>query len=151
MKSLKPKIILLTTLLVGTIDGVAALAQYYANGGSHVENVFKFIASGIFGFKAFAGEADMVIYGILLHYTIALIWVTIFFSLRPTLKIQWNFILIGAIYGSIIWAVMNLVILPFSNAPAPPNQSAIKMALGIVILIFCVGIPTAFAYHKTTK
>lgn len=150
MKSLKPKIILLTTLLVGTMDWVAALFQYYLSGGSHAENIFKFISSGIFGFRAFAGGADMVIYGILLHYTITLIWVAIFFVLYPTFKIQWNFLLIGTIYGSITWAVMNLIIVPMSNALAP-TQSVPKMILSAGILICAVGIPIAYSYHNTVK
>ena len=59
-------------LLAGLLDIAAALIQYAANGGKTPSIVFKFIASGVFGRKAFAGGTAMIVAGFIFHLLIAL-------------------------------------------------------------------------------
>jgi uncharacterized membrane protein len=50
--------------------------------------------------------------------------------------------LLGVGYGLLIWAVMNLVVVPLSNVP--PQPFALGNALiNVAILIICMGIPLA--------
>jgi hypothetical protein len=49
---------------------------------------------------------------------------------------------IGLAYGVVVWSVMNLVVLPLSNARRGPfNLSGAIIAA--VILMFCIGLPIA--------
>jgi len=68
MKS-KIQTILLAGLVAGLLDGIAAVVFL---GKMNYSGVFKFVASGLFGKNAFAGGAEMVIYGIIIHLLIAM-------------------------------------------------------------------------------
>jgi hypothetical protein len=57
------KAILLDGLLVGTADGVAAVSTNFLMKHVSTDRVFKFVASGVFGLKAFAGHHEMVVDG----------------------------------------------------------------------------------------
>lgn len=136
-------------LIAGTLDILAAVANYYINTGKTPEGVFKFIASGAFGSSAFSGGAEMIIAGILFHYLIAFGFTILFFLIYPKLK-QWvsSYIIItGLIYGVIAWCIMNLAILPLSNTPAlKPNL--IQMIIGMLFLMFFIGLPIAIITKK---
>ena len=74
--------IILTGLLAGTLDAVAAIVVSQASPAA----VFKYIASGAFGAgKAFSGGDIMIAWGVIFHYFIALSWTLLFFFIYPTL------------------------------------------------------------------
>lgn len=147
---MKLKTILLTGLLVGTLDGVAAILLYLIKGGNKVEIVFKFIASGVFGKAAFSGGAEMMLFGIVFHYIIATGWTLLFFLLYPKILPSWkNKYLSGILYGIFVWLMMNKVVVPLSNTPSI-NQSLSGNIVGILIIIIAVGLPVSIIYHKTT-
>jgi hypothetical protein len=133
--------ILLTGLLTGTIDVLLAIIMSYKIPAA---TVFKFIASGVFGMAAFGPNAEMIYYGILFHYCIALAWATTFFllydKLLSRLKVRSVVILIT---GLVIWVIMNLVVVPLSHTPPQPfnivgaieNLAALILAFGIPVTI----------------
>ncbi|WP_258103552.1 hypothetical protein [Marinoscillum sp. MHG1-6] len=148
MKGFRFKALILTTIFVSVADGVADLILYYLSGGHKAQNVFKFIASGIFGFKAFAGGSDIVIFGILFHFLIAFLWVSFFFVVYPLFKIKGNTIFVGTIYGIIIWLVMSFVVIPISNAPSPPNDDVFQIIISVLVIVLTGGIPIAWAHNS---
>src|SRR5688572_17964190 len=81
------KAILIAGLVAGALDGLAAIIYYLANGGKKPESIFKYIASGLLGKKAFASGNDMIILGILLHFFIAICFTALLFLVFP--KIKW--------------------------------------------------------------
>jgi hypothetical protein len=144
--SQKPwKVILLTSLLVGTLDALAAIVIYRAD----PIRMFQFIASGAFGAgEAFSGGTLMVILGIIFHYLIAASWVILFFLIYPaSAMLKKNKYVTGVVYGIFIWIIMNQVIIPLSEIP----QSAFDLKgalIGASILIFAVGLPTSLIIHR---
>jgi uncharacterized membrane protein YagU involved in acid resistance len=86
----------------------------------------------------------MVLYGLFFHYLVAFGFTVLFFVIYPKLKhfLKYN-VLIGALYGLVIWIVMNLLVLPLTNVPVLPFtiNSAVIAA---VILIIAIGIPLAY-------
>ncbi|RSC93491.1 hypothetical protein [Tenacibaculum singaporense] len=142
----KTKTILIATLLVGTLDGLAAIIQFLINGGSDISKVFQFIASGVFGKTAFSGGTTMALYGVVFHYLIALVWVVLFFLLYPKIiKKSLNKYLVGTVYGILIWLAMNKVVLPLSYTPNL-EKTIMQDVVAALILIVFVGIPTAVMY-----
>jgi hypothetical protein len=128
-------------LLAGLLDIAAALIQYTANGGKTPSIVFKFIASGVFGRKAFAGGTGMIVAGFIFHLLIALSLAFLFFFLCK--KWPWFYrhpIPAAVAYGIFAWLLMNLVILPLSNTPSMPFELP-KAVIGTLILIGCIGLP----------
>lgn len=145
----KVKAIPLTALLAGTLDGLAASIHYILNDGSNPLNVFRFVASGVFGNTALTGELGMALLGILFHYIIASIWVCLFFWLYPRVKPIWaNKYISGIVYGIIVWLLMNLIVVPLSNTP-PLSSSLLQYFIGMLIIIIAIGLPISIVYDKT--
>lgn len=141
------KTILLAALLVGSLDIIAALVNFYSKTGKDPQIVLKYIASAVVGKEAFSGGAAMSALGLALHFLIAFIW-TIFFFLIKLESI--SRIVTGIIYGFFIWAIMSLVVLPTTKVSvgAFNPKEAIIAAL---ILIGAIGLPLSFItyrYHK---
>lgn len=142
------KNIMVTTLLVGSLDALAAIIQFLFHGGTDVLIIFRFIASGIFDEEAFDQGYGMVIYGIFFHYLIALIWVIIFFKLYPKIiKVPLPKFLVGVMYGIVIWGVMHTVVVPISRV-APPSNNWVQNMVSALILVVFVGIPIVLRYSK---
>ncbi len=138
-------IILRAGLLAGTLDILAAIL-ILAKGNA--EGTLKFIASGVFGKSAFSGGYDMVVLGAAFHYFIATSFATGYFLAYPRLPVlQKNKWLSGVLYGVFVWAVMNLLVVPTSNAPQSPFawDSALK---NMAILIVCIGLPIAWLAER---
>jgi hypothetical protein len=136
--------ILKAGLIVGSLDIIAALLQYYIKTGKNPGNVLKFIASGVFGKEAFSGGTTMVTIGLLLHFVIAFIFTFFFFWIIykiPAFSKQK--ILTGILYGLFIWSVMNFIVVPLSNTP-PLTFKLTNALLAMGILIVCIGIPLSF-------
>lgn len=142
------KTILTAWLVSGFLDGTAAIVQYLIKGGKHPEVIFKYIASAVFGKEAFAGGTMTIIWGVLFHFAVAGIFALIFFFLYPMLhKIINNDIVLGLLYGIVVWIIMNRVVVPMTLIPSTPFnvKNAIIAAL---ILMFCIGLPNALIVGK---
>jgi len=140
--------ILLTGLLTGTIDALLAVIISY---NIPAATIFKFIASGVFGKAAFGPDTEMIYYGILFHYCIALAWATTFFllydKLLSRLKVRSVVILV---MGLVIWGIMNLVVLPLSHTPPQPFN-IVGAILNLVVLILAFGVPVTIIAGKYYK
>ena len=138
-----------TGALAGTLDGLSAVVNNYAMGGKNPGRIFQYIASGVFGKEtAYAGGATMVGWGIFFHYVIAYASTVVFFLAYPKLGlVTKNKILVAIGYGFVVWAVMNLVVVPLSGTPKFPFglTSAVKNA---VILMVCIGLPLSLSAHR---
>jgi hypothetical protein len=132
------KSILLSGLVAGSLDCIAAVAFL---GNMNFSGVWKYVAGGYFGKKAFAGGSEMVAYGLLFHFLIATFWATVYYfaftkiSFFTTRKIPG-----GLLYGIIVWLVMSFVVLPFSNIPEM-KFTVVGALKNIVILMICIGLP----------
>lgn len=141
------KTILLSAFILGVADGLAAIVLTWLNGRPPII-VFQYIASGVLGPTAFAGGLWSVSLGVIAHFFIALAWTVIFFILHPACSLYvHNKILKSVVYGLLIWAIMNMIILPLSRVPS--GEININQALtGIAILIVAAGIPLAFSFDR---
>jgi hypothetical protein len=136
-------------LLAGTLDGLAAALLYSVPGGKDPLNVYRFIASGVFGNDAFAGGVPMALYGILFHYIIAIGWTTLFFSIYPRVPLlSKNKVAAGIFYGVFVWLMMNLVVLPLSQVPMSDSREVSAIITGMIVLIFCIGLPISWMTSK---
>lgn len=142
------RIILLTGLLVATLDILAAFVDYYINTGKNPSGVLKFIASAVIGKTAFSGGSGTIIMGLFFHYFIAFSFTFLFFWLYSRISLmRKNWIVTGIIYGVVIWTVMNFIVMPLSNTPHLPFK-AVRMIKAVLILIFMIGMPLSFIAHK---
>ena len=142
------KTVLLAGLLVGSLDIIAALVNFYINTGKDPKIVLKYIASAVLGRSAFSASNTVAIWGLLLHFLIAFIWTFFFFLLYPKLKLlSWNRIITGILYGIFIWLVMTQLVVPMSKASG--GAFNLKQAIiAVLILIGAIGLPLSFIAHR---
>jgi hypothetical protein len=135
-------------LLVGTIDGLAATINAAIKGISP-DRVFHYIASGLIGVDAsYNGGAPTLGLGILLHYTIAFGVVTTFLVLSRNIPILLRRpVISGMIYGVAVYFVMGYLIVPLSAVPKI-SFSLSGMITGILIHMFCVGLPASLVVRS---
>lgn len=132
-----------TGLLVGTLDGVAAIVMFLIKGGKDPGKIFQYIASAAIGKDSFSGGWGTILLGVLFHYVIACTFTFIFFFVYPRLKFFYRSpVLAGLLYGIIVWLVMNLLVIPMSKLPQSPINPS-QAVPGILILMFVVGLPMA--------
>ena len=83
-----------------------------------------------------------------MHFAIALAVAAIYIlaSRRvAVLRTQW--VLLGLLYGSAVWAVMNLLVLPLT-AVAPGSIMTVALVDGVIGHALFVGLPSAFFAKK---
>jgi hypothetical protein len=144
------KTILLITLLTGTLDIMSAMIHITINSGKFPIHIFKGIASGLIGREtAMAGGWLTGTLGFFIHYFIAFSFTLFYFLIYPRVPVlSWNKIISGVVYGWFIWAVMNLVVLPYlSTFPRQPLNWS-NQWVGLIVLPLVVGLPIAVAAEK---
>lgn len=142
--------IFLSGLIAGTLDMLAAIIVYaVVLQKTTAIKILQSIASGIFKKDAYSGGSQMALYGLLLHYFIALTFAWFYFTIYPYFTfIKKNTLLSGILYGIFVWIIMNLVVLPTVFPVLPEKHLDFPLILSILILIFCIGIPIAFITKK---
>lgn len=140
------KKVLLATLVVGALDITEVLLFYWFRGVAPTR-VLKGIAAGIMGIGAAReGGTEVALLGLGLHYLITFFVVTVYFVASSNLKIlREKPVLMGALYGLAVWAVMSYVVIPMSLiGPSPRLFPPWPMLANTLFAhVFCVGIPTA--------
>ena len=136
---------------VGILDGLAATINAGIKGVSP-DKVFHYIASGLIGRDAsYNGGAATIVLGILLHFVIAFGVVTVFVLLSRSFPILLRrAVLVGMVYGIAVYFAMAYLIVPLSAVARSPFSFS-GMITGIVIHMFCVGLPTALIVRSMSR
>jgi hypothetical protein len=142
-------------LLAGTLDIVAAFIHAYLARGTQPEQVLRFIASGAFGKDAADGNI-MIVWGLLLHFLIAISFSFFFFLLARMVPSIVNYpIPIAIVYGILVWLFMRYVVLNHISTikirPITGQEATINAMIAAGILIMCIGLPNAFLAKKYVK
>jgi hypothetical protein len=141
MSTTKPaKAIAIAGLTCGVMDISAALIVYGVMGAKPLR-LLQGIAAGVLGPSAYRGDVPTALLGLALHFVIAFGAAAVFFLASrfiPFLLKQ--AVVSGVLYGIAVYFFMNRVVVPLSAATKFPFS--IKMMLiGVIIHIFCVGLP----------
>ncbi|MGI8957349.1 MAG: hypothetical protein ACR2II_10615 [Chthoniobacterales bacterium] len=140
-------------LIGGAIAG--ALDITYAVGFSALHGVapmriLQSVASGLLGAPAFEGGASTAALGLALHFCVALLWAAIFYLTSKALPFLTRYPVVGGLlYGILIYAVMNLVVLPLSAFPRKVSFPLLVLVTGILVHMFCIGLPISLAVRRT--
>ena len=149
MKS-KSNTILTSGLIAGTLDILAAILIYAVilQKTTGVK-ILQSIASGVFKKEAYTGGSQMALYGLLLHYFIALAFALFYFIVYPYLPfLKKNTIISGFLYGIFVWLVMSFIVLPIAFPQLPEKHFDFPLILSMLILMFCIGLPIALLTRK---
>lgn len=136
--------VLYGTLVVGTLDALDAIVFFGLRSGARPIRIFQGIAYGLIGPAARQGGLKTAALGLFLHYFIAFgIVVTYFLVSRRVRLLTRHPVSCGLLYGVVVYAVMNLVVLPLSKVGGPSLPAAPVLANGLLIHLFGVGLPSA--------
>jgi uncharacterized membrane protein YagU involved in acid resistance len=122
-------------LVAGTVDIAAASLINMAN----PLFILLAIASGLLGKAAFHGGGGVMVLGLVLQWVMSIIIAGIFAfaaARMPALARRW--VLNGALYGVVVFIVMNFVVVPLSVAPLKPGwalsaESVVKNLLAMLV------------------
>ena len=147
------KAVLLTTLVAGTLDIIAAHIHLTIIRGEFPAKMFYGIAGGAIGLeKALNGGPAVFVLGVLIHYFISFSFTLFFFLLYPAVsKVSSNKYLNGLLYTLFVWLTMNFIVLPLSALPSKPFVFNIHQVIGFLILIIVFGMPISIMIDKYYK
>ena len=138
----------------GTISGVmditAALVVYGMMGARPVR-LLQGIAGGVLGPETYRGGLATALLGLTLHFVIAFGAASVFFLASRVMRFLldhavWS----GVLYGIAVYFFMQRVVLPLSKANRNPFSLKF-MIIGVIIHIFCVGLPIALSVRKYSR
>ncbi len=144
-----PVAILISGLIVGTFDAIAASVFSYGFSGASPDKVFRYVASGVFGKEALTGGMSVAAWGLFFHYIVATGWTALFYFLYPKINVlSSSKYVAGIAYGLFIWLMMNFVVVPLSNVPPSVFHFTIRTAVMIMIHLFIIGVPISYMVNK---
>ena len=124
----------------GVLDITAAFVVYGYLGLKPVP-LLQGIASGLLGPKAFEGGLATALLGLLCHFVIAFGAATVYFVASRAVPILIEqAVVFGVLYGVAVYFFMNRIVLPLSAVAKGPFSMKF-MITGVLIHIFCVGLP----------
>lgn len=141
--------------LVGLLDICAAFIQVSIRfPGRNPLGVLRYIASAVYGKERASAGDSMMVAGALFHFIIAYSFTIVFVLAYPHLRwLSRNRWLTGIGYGLVIWAVMNLLVVPLTRIGRLPLRLP-GAVIAASILILAMGLPLSFLtyrlYHKRT-
>jgi uncharacterized membrane protein YagU involved in acid resistance len=135
-------------LLCGILDITAAFVVYGLLYRVKPGRILQGIASGLLGSNAFGGGVATELLGLVCHFVIAFGAAAVYLLVSHGISflIQ-HAVIAGALYGVAVYFFMNLVVVPLSAA-GPRPFSFRAMLIGIVIHIFCVGLPISLTIRR---
>jgi O-antigen/teichoic acid export membrane protein len=144
--------ILLGGLSAGVLDITAACINSGRRGRGPVW-VLQSVAGGWLGADTLNGGLKTAALGLVTHFFIATTAAAVYCV--ASLRLPWlvrRAIIAGALYGVAVYLMMYMVVLPLSAYRFKFfNQPASAIVIGVLIHIFCVGLPIALAARRQAK
>ena len=145
------KAILLVGLAAGVLDITAASVNIWLRSGRGPISTFQSVAGGLYGAETFNGGYRTAAIGLALHFFIALTAAAVYYLASRQLKfLLRQAVLSGVLYGIAVWLFMYLVVLPLS-AWKVSTYTVSSVMTGVLIHIFCVGLPIALIIRRFSK
>jgi hypothetical protein len=152
----QPTYVAQTILWGGMIAGALDITAAFINSGLRGRGpvwVLQSVAGGLLGRNAFQGGLKTALLGLALHFFIAVMWAAAYCV--ASLKLPWlvrQAVLCGLLYGVVVYLVMYLVVLPLSALQFKFfNQPVTAILTGVLIHLFCVGLPIALVIRWRAK
>ena len=139
-------------LIAGTLDICAAFLTAWLRAGVGPIGLLQYVASGALGPAAFQGGIKTALIGLVLHYLIATIWTIVFYLASR----KWLFLIerpvqFGLLYGIAVYLFMTFVVVPFLSRVTPRPATITGRTIGILTIMFCVGLPIALIVRRFSR
>lgn len=143
------RVILVAGLVAGSLDILDPMVFYSIHSHVPAERILQSIASGVFGRAAYSGGWPVALLGLLIHFCIAIAWAALFvIAARYVPVLREHAVPAGLIYGFVVYAVMNFIVLPHSRAVSQPSHIPIVLFHAVCAIVFLVGLPIALINRR---
>jgi len=143
-------------LSCAVLDITAACIQAWIQAGRTPAGTLKGVASALWGRNAMNAGAGMAAMGLAMHFTVALTWTLVFDALSRRIAFLRSapLLIVGPLYGAIVFAAMNYGTLPLlswvrslylGTAPYWPGPMSWPQ---FYIHMICVGLPIAWGVRR---
>lgn len=139
--------ILSAGFICGVLDITAAIVVYGFFGLKPI-SLLQGIAAGLLGARAREGGLSTAALGLFLHFFIAFSAATVYVAVSRWVSfLLRQAVLSGVVYAVAVYFFMNNIVKPLSAGRQYPFSFQM-MVIGIVIHIFCVGLPIALVTRR---
>lgn len=136
---------------MAAILDIAFAIGFWSLQGAPAARILQSIAAGLLGAAAYTGGVATAALGLALHIAIAgvMAWVFYLASRRWRALVR-HPIIAGALYGVILYATMNWIVVPLSAAAMPPPRG-LWLWCGLAAHMLLVGVPCALAARAADR
>ena len=135
-------------LLAGTLDIAYACIFWALKADVPVQRILQSVASGLLGKASFEGGNATAALGLALHYLIATTMSVAYYLVSRRLPLlRQRPVLCGAVYGLLLYGVMNLIVVPLSAA-GRGSKDPLWVMLSIAVHMLLIGVPIALAARR---
>ena len=130
-------------LVVGTVDIVFAMTFWDWWADVPAFRVLQTVAAGLLGPASFNGGIETAMFGLTLHFAIALTMAVAFYVAARRWPVLWKRPReAGVAYGFFLYGVMNHVVVPLSAAPAA-STDVVWIVFNVTVHVLLIGLPIA--------
>lgn len=134
-------------LVCGVLDITAAFVVYGWFGLKPIP-LLQGIAAGLQGSRSFQGGLATAFLGLACHFMIAFSAAAVYYAASRQLPfLCLHAVVSGVLYGIAVYFFMNRIVVPLSAARHYPFSFKM-MVIGVIIHIFCVGLPIALVVRR---
>jgi len=135
--------------LAGAFDITYAIGYSYLRARVLPMTLLQYVASGLVGPDAFKGGAPMAALGLGLHFFIALSAAVVYVTVARSLPVLTQKPMVwGPTYGVLVFAFMNLLVIPLSRTQPRTSISWLTLTTGLLVHMFGIGLPIALAARR---
>jgi FtsH-binding integral membrane protein len=136
--------VLYAGLVAGTVDIAAAAAINRVGFGV----ILRAVASGLLGHAAFQGDSWVAALGMVLQWAMSIIIAALYVLAGLKLPILFRrWILCGALYGVVVFFVMNYVVVPLSAVGHVPHFKPASFVENLLAMLLFGLIIASIAHH----
>jgi uncharacterized membrane protein YagU involved in acid resistance len=137
------RLVLLGGLVAGASDIVYACVFWAIKRGVAPQRILQRVASGVLGEASLTGGWATAALGLALHFFIAISMAVAFYLVARRWAALWQRpVVFGALYGLLLYCIMNYVVVPLSAA-RPGSSDALWIGMSIAVHMLLVGLPCA--------
>ncbi len=142
------KYLLFAGFIAGALDIIFACSFWALRAHVPPVQILQSISAGMLGKASFAGGLPTAALGLALHFAMASFMAAVYLWLAqrwPMLAAQpmrW-----GALYGILLYGVMNGLVVPLSRA-MPVAKDSLWIGMSVLAHILLVGLPIAWVAHR---
>ncbi len=138
-------------LVGGLFDITYAIVFSWYRSAVPPARILQSVASGLLGRPAYDGGTATALLGLGLHFGIAICAASVYWlaSRRLPLLVA-RPVLAGAAFGALVFAFMNLVVIPLSRFPGTPAYPPVILFSGLLVHMG-FGVPIALAARRASR